>query len=66
MCEDDFKYLAVSHFADWKNFVIMRYLRTELDMGNQEKPLTRIVEAETKDEGNNIGQDLAESAGEVP
>jgi hypothetical protein len=33
MCEDDFKYLAISHFGDWKNFVITRYLRNELDMG---------------------------------
>lgn len=47
LCEDDLRYLASSQFADWKNFIIMRYLRTEL---NIEKPLQRIQEAETKEE----------------
>jgi hypothetical protein len=47
LCEDDLKYLTSSQFADWKNFVITRYLRNELDIEN---PLQRIAEAETRDE----------------
>jgi len=36
MCEEDFKYLAISNFGDWKNFIITRYLRTELELGTTE------------------------------
>mgnify|MGYP000096933429 FL=1 len=50
MCEDDFKYLAISHFSDWKNFVITRYLRNELDMGTTDQVLQRIQEATKQDE----------------
>lgn len=51
LCEDDFRYLSSTQFADWKNFIITRYLRSELDIGN-DKPLHRIAEAEeTREEG---------------
>jgi hypothetical protein len=46
--EDDVRYLAQSQFADWKNFVMMRHLRVELEI---EKHLYKITEAETRDEG---------------
>lgn len=64
LCEDDFRYLSVSQFKDWKNFVILRYLRAELDVQTTDNnPLQRIAEAETKDEGDNGGNDLCESSG---
>lgn len=54
----------MSKFMDWKNFVILRYLRAELDVQTTDsKPLTQIAEAETKDEGDNGGNDLCESSG---
>ena len=52
MCEEDFKYLAISNFGDWKNFIITRYLRTELEMGTTEPAqpsLQRIQEVGDED-----------------
>jgi hypothetical protein len=48
LCEDDLKYLAASQFQEWKNFVITRYFRGELEI--QEKSLMKIVEATKYDE----------------
>ena len=30
--EDDFRFLTAQNFKDWKNFVILRHLRAELDI----------------------------------
>ena len=43
------RYLASKNFADWKNFVITRHFRLELDIG-QEKPLPKILEVARHDE----------------
>jgi hypothetical protein len=53
LCEDDFKYLASTKFVDWKNFIITRYLRIELDIG-QEKPLQKISEANKMEESDDF------------
>jgi hypothetical protein len=49
LSEEDLRYLAGKNFADWKNFVITRHFRMELDIG-QEKPLPKIVEVTRHDE----------------
>lgn len=48
LCEEDLKYLAASQFQEWKNFLINRYFRGELEI--QEKSLMKIVEATRQDE----------------
>lgn len=51
MCEEDFKYLAISQFGDWKNFIITRYLRTELELGTTQQVTTSLHKIqEVKDE----------------
>lgn len=60
LCEEDVKYLTQSQFQDWKNYVIMRYMRTELDVVQSVEALQSINEATTKDEGDN---DMCESSG---
>ena len=39
--EDDLRYLVASKFKTWKSFVMARYFRLELNIG-QEEPLPRI------------------------
>lgn len=59
-------YLAQTKFADWKNFIITRYLRNELDI---DKPLHRITEAEeTREEGvdSDLNDRLASPRSEQP
>ena len=41
--EEDMRYLVATQFAEWKNFVITRHFRLELDIG-QEQPLPQIAE----------------------
>ena len=55
--------MTISRFQDWKNFVVMRYMRAELEVGTQEQELQQIAEAATKDEGDNGGNDLCDSSG---
>lgn len=39
--EDDLRYLVASKFKTWKSFVVARYFRLELNIG-QEEPLPLI------------------------
>ncbi len=49
LSEEDLRYLASKNFVDWKNFVITRHYRMELDIG-QEKLLPKILEVARHDE----------------
>jgi hypothetical protein len=33
LSEEDLRYIASKNFADWKNFIITRHFRLELDIG---------------------------------
>ena len=43
LTEDDLRYLAATNFARWKNFVMTRHFRLELNIGHEE-PLPKIME----------------------
>ena len=59
------RYLVATHFSEWKNFVITRHFRLELDIGH-EQPLPRIAEEGPVDEeGGELG-DVSEPHYSVP
>jgi len=62
LSEEDLRYLASRNFADWKNFVITRHFRLELDIGH-EKPLQKINEVTRQDE--DLDDSLNDRAEEV-
>lgn len=43
LTEDDLRYLVATNFARWKNFVMTRHFRLELNIGHDE-PLPKIME----------------------
>lgn len=52
MNEDDFAKLVRTHFQDWKNYIIMRHLSSELEIA-RDNPLQRISEVfESKNESD--------------
>lgn len=56
LIEEDIRYLVATQFAEWKNFVITRHFRLELDIGH-EQPLPRIAEEGAVDEeGGELGE----------
>ncbi len=59
------RYLVATQFAEWKNFVITRHFRLELDIG-QEQPLPQIAEVTGCEENDGEATDLSREAFEVP
>lgn len=53
------RYLVATNFAEWKNFVITRHFRLELDIGH-EQPLPRIAEEGIVDEEGEMQGDHSE------
>ena len=43
LTEDDLRYLVATNFGRWKNFVMTRHFRLELNIGHDE-PLPKIME----------------------
>ena len=43
MAEDDLAYLTATNFARWKNYLMTRHFRLELNIGHEE-PLPKIME----------------------
>jgi hypothetical protein len=41
--EDDLRYLVSTHFKSWKNYIIAKHFRLELNIGSEE-PLPKILE----------------------
>jgi len=43
MSEEDLRYLVATNFKSWKNYVMTKHFRLELNIGNEE-PLPKILE----------------------
>jgi hypothetical protein len=63
--EEDMRYLVATQFAEWKNFVITRHFRLELDIG-QEQPLPKIAEVTGVEEDAGDQTDLSIKTFAVP
>lgn len=59
------RYLVATNFCEWKNFVITRHFRLELDIGH-EQPLPRIAEEGIVDEEGGEQADQNEPRYQVP
>jgi len=53
--EDDLRYLAVSNFKQWSNFVMTRHFRLELNIG-AEQPLPKIMEDKRGEDGDLLSE----------